>query len=74
MSKRSVVYLKSFLKGNHRWQDLLEDFLNFKGAEGKSDRTLLDYRKIVSLFLKRHPNWNYRVPMFVYCSKRPQMR
>lgn len=37
-------------------QDLYEDFYNFKKAEGKSARTLLDYTKIIPKFIKASNN------------------
>lgn len=41
------------------WQDLLDEFLTFKRAQGRCQRTLEDYRNIVRLFFKRYPlAWN----------------
>lgn len=37
------------------WEEALEQFLFWKKAQGKSERTRSDYRKIVSLFFKRYP-------------------
>jgi site-specific recombinase XerD len=41
------------------WQELLEEFLTFKRAQGRSPRTLQDYDGTVHLFFKRYPlAWN----------------
>ena len=41
------------------WQELLEEFLTFKRAQGRSPRTLQDYDGTVNLFFKRYPlAWN----------------
>lgn len=43
---------KKILSG---WEDLLEQFLCWKQAEGRSSLTLRDYQDHVSRFFKRHP-------------------
>ncbi|RYD01521.1 hypothetical protein N752_29920 [Desulforamulus aquiferis] len=37
------------------WEKILEEFLLFKKAEGRSPRTLKDYGYHVKLFFKRYP-------------------
>ena len=37
------------------WQEALQQFMFWKQAEGKSERTLLDYHCSISLFFKRFP-------------------
>jgi len=37
------------------WGEALQQFLYWKQAQGRSGRTLADYRKAVTLFFKRHP-------------------
>ncbi len=37
------------------WESALEIFLKFKGAEGKAQRTLYDYRYHISLFFSKYP-------------------
>lgn len=39
---------------NH--DELLEEFLIFKAAQGLAERTLLDYKKHIRLFFTRHPD------------------
>jgi len=37
------------------WGEALEQFLCWKQAQGRRSRTLTDYRKVVGLFFRRHP-------------------
>jgi hypothetical protein len=46
------------------WQELLEEFLTFKRAQGRSPRTLQDYDDTMNLFFKRYPlSWNGETPL-----------
>lgn len=54
MAKRKglVVQLR---KKPASWQEVVEDFLSWKQAEGRSKRTVQDYRDTLRLFFTRHP-------------------
>jgi site-specific recombinase XerD len=43
-------------KSNLSWQDVLEDFILWKKAQGLSDLTLRDFQNHVELFFKKYPN------------------
>ena len=39
-----------------RWEEALRYFLIFKGAEGRSERTIQDYESHIRRFFKRYPD------------------
>jgi len=41
---------------NVRWEEALHYFLVFKGAEGRSERTIQDYESHIRRFFKRYPD------------------
>jgi len=41
---------------NVRWEEALHYFLVFKGAEGRSERTIQDYKSHIWRFFKRYPD------------------
>lgn len=53
MAKGRVVRIKRDIP--ECWEEAMQQFLYLKKAEGKSERTQLDYRKHISQFFKRYP-------------------
>lgn len=56
MDKSNVVFCNAWGNSSYQWEDLLEEFLIFKSDEGKSDRTVLDYRNHVTRFFRAYPD------------------
>ena len=65
MAKGKVIRLKKDLPAT--WQEALEQFIFWKQAQGRRERTLSDYKHVVSLFFKRHPEaWAGKLKQAVY--------
>lgn len=56
VAKKKRRMLKVVESRTNSWERVLEEFLLLKKAEGKSDRTLKDYRYHITLFFTRFPN------------------
>ena len=56
MESCNVIFCTDWGKGKLDWEELLEEFLILKSGEGKADRTVLDYRRFISIFFRRYPD------------------